>query len=325
MPDGSTVDKIGSAAMNNLGPYSTLAVVLTGLPGSSPQFGIPALWQHRAGGSVEALVKVLDPTPNNGRFGAHLGDVAINMAGDIMICADYTQVSNGMQNNQQGAFVLTRGVASNVGSLLSQTGANVQGSSQLPSRLGLCDMDEYGNYVVQAFYSRQSSSRGGDVQTRSGLLGGSGLGPPRVLDGAGSGRGAQGDLFLGPRVANANYSSVIHHTPTQQTLQMNGNFVTRTGDPSPAGQTINGIGPATVGLTGLLYYMVTTTADMELNVSNGVSKSTLLRYGDTIQGGPAIQAIVAGMLADQVDSQNRIVFTGEFADGSQSIIVGIPT
>jgi len=330
--DGNLVYRIHSAAIDNGGIFSSLAVVVSteGQVQDTPSAaGTPMVLFSDQGGDLTRLVGLEDPTPDGGRFGAHFGDIAINSNRDIMLCADYSIRSPQGLRVQQGAFLIPYGASPQNGTVLAQASSATPGASSLPSRLGMCDIDDQRRYVLQAFASPGGNSVGGAMA--SGLLGGVAGERPNLIAGSpmmGGGRSrvtAPGNIYMGPRVRNGIYSTVVHTTDDQHALVVSGQVLTQTGSPSPGGSTIQGVGPASVSGNGLLHYLVTTDAGMELVVSNDRTQKTILKYGDMLANSTSpIVGIVHGMHSDQSDTQGNISFVGEFADGSQSIVIGIP-
>ncbi len=80
--------------------------------------------------------------------------------------------------------------------------------------------------------------------------------------------------------------------------------------------------------SGGLVFFVAGTADKteELLVSNGSRIASLLSTGMRPFGsmGPKLLTLAFGYAREQVDSQGRLVFIGEFDDNTLSIVLGIP-
>ena len=88
-------------------------------------------------------------------------------------------------------------------------------------------------------------------------------------------------------------------------------------------QQIGGVSTSVLGPDGLLYYLLITQQGLELCVSNGQDRRTILARGDVINRLRA-DAIMHAFHSDQADSAGRIVFTVEFETGPRAIVVGIP-
>jgi len=90
-----------------------------------------------------------------------------------------------------------------------------------------------------------------------------------------------------------------------------------------------------LGPDGLLYYLLITQQGLELCVTDGRNRRTILARGDTI-GGLRVDAIMHAFHSDQADTAGRIAFTVEFDTspgsrfgsgantGPRAIVVGIP-
>lgn len=334
--DGNQVDKIHSASINNQGVFSNVAVVIetSGTaynPVPSSQGTGVVYVDYADGNGLTSFIGLQTPTPNGGTYGAHFGDIAINDNLDVLIVADYTLRSNQTNVLQQGVFLLPGATSPSQGSLLATASSAAPGQTALANRFGLIDMDNQQNYVVQAFGAPSApGSRNASTFYSSGVLGGRGAGDPQFLVGAPQfgravGDTTSGNVYMGPRVTGGNYSAVVHTSDSTTNLVFNDTTVISSGATTPTGDTVGTVGPASVTSDGLIHFLVTTTNGMELIVSNGVESKTVLKNGDMLaNSSQPIVAIVHGYHSDQVDTSGRIVFIGEFADQSQSVVVGIP-
>jgi hypothetical protein len=333
-PDTKVVDRIYAAAINNEGLFSSFAVVI-GAQGETPTVLV-----NLEEGGLESLVNHLDPAPNGATFGAHFGDLAINDNDDLLLIADYYTNTEKSTDLAQGVFLLPGSQSSDTGSLVTRTGDMVPSTPDAIARFGICDLDNGGNFVAQVF---ADTSTPGDMAAafgaasglpmRSGVVLGTALDPnePARLVAGMPGRrraafaGVPGNVILGPRITNGIHTTVVHPTADSMILYYNGTSVLQTGDQAPGGDTVRGIGPASVAPNGLAHFLVVTTNGMELVVTNGVQQKAILKYGDTLANSTAkVAAIVHGYHSKQSDSLGRIVFVGEFDDGTQSVVVGIP-
>ncbi|RYG46954.1 hypothetical protein EON79_08720 [bacterium] len=321
LSDSVQVEKINSAALNDLGESSACAVVAFAKNDLSvePRLrGTPAVWQAD-GADFERIVSLGSPTPVGGKFGANLGDVSINDDGDILLVASYSQDTDQGIHLAQGLFQLRNGQSDSgvlLGTTGGMTGGGTGGANSTPSKFGICDFDNRGNYVAQTFYNDSATVRSGGVTAR--------------ITGGSRGRNLQavsanvGNTYFGPRVDGGTHTSVIHLNDTQHALYYNGNELTRTGGQSPQGRLIHAVGPGSVS-NDVTHFLVMVDNGMELVVSNGSAQKTILKYGDLVANSDKqIRGIVHGFHADQADADGRIVLVGEFEDGSQSVVVGIP-
>jgi hypothetical protein len=134
---------------------------------------------------------------------------------------------------------------------------------------------------------------------------------------------ARGETYYGPRVRGNSVAHTTHRTNTLQTLIFNGQIIAQSGGVSPLNQQIGGVSAPVLGPGGLLYYLLMTQQGLELCVSNGQAKKTILARGDVI-GGLQVDAILHAFHSDQADSAGRIAFAVEFTGGPRAIVVGIP-
>ncbi|RYG46827.1 twin-arginine translocation signal domain-containing protein [bacterium] len=334
---GLPVTKLISASVNNGGLFgpsfgSVVAAVETeGNPYGTVanNAGTPAVLLSPNGGNFERVVGHYDPAPGGGNFGAHFGDVAIDENNNIVVVSDFSRNTPQGVVVSQGVFYLPNGMTPAQGTLLAETAATGSTDSSLPVRFGRVDFDNGGNFLVQAFAPDSSGLRdakGGKV-VRSGVLAGKVGHAPELLAGTMGNRRSRyssgGNVIMGPRIRNNVASVVTHTSDTSMTLNVGGTTLASTGGQSPNGNTIISVNPASVSSNGLAHYLVTHATGVELIVSNGTQQKTILNYGDSVSGTP-IQGVVHGFHSHQSDSQGRIVLVGEFADGSQSIVVGIP-
>jgi hypothetical protein len=332
---GKSVDRIHSAAINNKGIFSSFAVVI-GSNGDTPTVLV-----NRDQEGIEPLVKHLDPTPNSGTFGAQFGDLAINDDNDLLLVADYYTESPQSADLAQGLFLLEGSFSSDRGTLITQTGDMVADTAETAARFGICDLDNGGNFVAQVFADTSVAGNSsallgraaGPLPMRSGVIKGAASDASvaaRLVAGMPGRKRAAfgqvlGNVILGPRITNDVYTAVVHPTEDSMILYYNGTSIAQTGGQSPSGETIMGIGPASVAPNGLAHFLEIVGNGMELVVSNGVEQKTILKYGDTLANSNAqIRAIVHGYHSKQSDSMSRIVFVGEFDDSTQSVVVGIP-
>ncbi|RYG38376.1 hypothetical protein EON81_03850 [bacterium] len=337
---GFQISRLISVGINNGGSFgpsfgsTVLAVETLGTPygTTASNAGTPLVLVNPYGGGFQKLVGHFDAAPGGGNFGAHLGDVAIDENNNVLVSSDFSTTTQQGIVLSQGLFYLPNGQDPSTGQLLTQTAATGSTDSNLPSRFGRLDLDNSGNYVVQAFAADPSGLRDakGGALIRSGVMGGTvgraGRAPELLAGTLGQRRGRDattGNVYMGPRIRNNVASVVTHTTDDAMTLAVGGTTLASTGGTTPNGNTIISVNPASVSTGGLVHYLVTHATGVELIVSNGTDQKTILNYDDNIQGTP-VKGIVHGFHSHQSDSAGRIVFVGEFADGTQSVIVGVP-
>lgn len=133
-----------------------------------------------------------------------------------------------------------------------------------------------------------------------------------------------GEIKYGPRIgATNNPAAIINVTDNHQVLLYNGKRIVEVGSRTPLDDVIVSFSAPVVGHDGLLYFQASTDAGLELMVSNGPALMTILARDDLVDDS-VLKSFFHGFMPDQVDSSGRIVFTGDFEDGSTSIVIGIP-
>ena len=133
-----------------------------------------------------------------------------------------------------------------------------------------------------------------------------------------------GAIKYGPRIGASNNAAFVNHVnDNHQVLHYNGKQVVEIGSVTPLGNIIASLSAPVVGSDGLLYYQASTDKGLELMVYNGPELRTILSKDDLVDGS-VLRSFFHGFLPDQVDSSGRIVLTGDFEDGSTSIVIGIP-
>jgi hypothetical protein len=343
---GFIVAKIYNSALNNAGPLSSDCHIV------SAQNDSPLVLLNAQGTGLEPFLANLVEGPNGVTFGGHYTDVDINDNGDLLVTADFSTSNVSVPPNfnsfpvakatiAQGLFLFP-GAANTVdptqATLLQATGSNMPGTNTPISRMGLLALDNNQNYVCQVFANDQTGSRSGTGQQRmtAGIVAGNARTRGHMLStsptiGGRAVSSAVGDTYMGPRIGNAVTLVCVNTSPTTTELCYTANGTTttlaKTGGTSPTGALINNCGNGVVDNSGLAYYILITPTGTELVVSNGVQQKTILKTGDSIPNvsGKTVYSIVQGAHSTQTDSQGRFSFVVDFDDGSQSIIVGIPT
>jgi len=102
--------------------------------------------------------------------------------------------------------------------------------------------------------------------------------------------------------------------------------IVQTGNLTPMGRVISGIGGPVLGGGGLVFFLAASEGKEELLVSDGSRTATILETGSKLYGehGPTLLTIAFGHAREQADSEGRLVFVGEFDDGTLSIMLGVP-
>lgn len=332
--DSKEVVQINMGDMNDNG--SVAAVIQT-------NDKLSGLYLEREKKGFDPVAGYLAALPGGGgKFGAIFGDVDIHSNDDILLVAHFAP--DGSAQAQQGLFYLPGGEVNQKGSIVASTQDLIPNIDGFVTGIGLVDLHDNGNYVMQAYgvtttahMKQQATPSGGTLDSISASMlisGHVGTQASKVLHSAShilKSRVAAvwdglsvGEVMYGPRIgANNDVAYVVHETGTQQVLNYNGKQVYSTASLSPLGATIVSMSAPVVGSNGLLYTQVVTDKGLELLVYNGAELKTVLSKDDQVDGAP-LSSFFFGFMPDQVDSSGRIVLTGDFPDGSTSIIVGIP-
>lgn len=335
-------------ALNNSKTVSQITVGDTNSRGSFAAVlhtddNLPGLYLEREKSGFEPVVSFRTPLPGGGgTFGGSFGDVDLHHNDDILLVSHFAP-SDSAQGHQ-GVIHLPGGEVNQSGAIVASTRDFIPDSEGLITGVGLVDMHDNGNYVVQAYGSvpgqtqKSAQKLGGtmDAVAASLLISGNvkkssskvlkTYSPTlKILQKSSSLAGASvGEIMYGPRIGASNNAAYVSHVnETHQVLNYSGKQVVAVGSVTPLGATIGSLSAPVVGGDGLLYYQAATNQGFELMVYNGPEIRTILSNDDVVDGS-VLKSFFSGFMPDQVDSSGRIVLTGDFADGSTSIIIGIP-
>lgn len=330
--DSKVVTRIDMGDMNDSGNFAAVLQTDNMLSG---------LYLSRDKGGFAPVAGIGTTLPGGGgTFGGIFGDVDLHTGDDILLVAHFAP-SDSAQSHQ-GVFHLAGGEVTQQGSLVTSTRDLIPDSSGLLTGIGLIDLHDGGNYVVQAYGSSpglvQSARRAGtfDAAASSLLISGNVQTPSTMTlksvapalkstrKGVALQNAAVGEIIYGARIgANGSTAYVLHAGGTRQVLHYSGRQVLAVGSTTPLGATVVSLSAPVIGSDGLLYYQAVTDQGLELIVYNGPETVTILATGDLI-GDKRLKSFFAGFMPDQVDRCGRIVLTGDFEDGSSSVLVGIP-
>jgi hypothetical protein len=301
------------------------------------------------GQGLEPLVAYLAKIPGyNGTYAASLGNFDLYDE-NILITTHY--MHNAEKVSYEGLFNLPLSPGNGQTSLLAKTGDLLPGTFTSIDRFGLFQGGgSNGAYVFQAHTtaaSNQPGNGGSNLQRGTAVLTGR-IREPGVetlkvvatnrsgdLNAANQvvGQPALGETSYGSRIgANGKIAGVTHVTDTDMVLSYNGAVLLSTGARTPQDRVIYSFGPPVVGPDGLVYFVAYTDENVngnvieELIVSNGRDMATYLTTGVKLGGvgSPTLLTIAFGLVKDQVDSEGRLVFVGEFDNETLSVIMGIP-
>ncbi|MBR9982127.1 MAG: hypothetical protein KFF50_13950 [Desulfatitalea sp.] len=302
------------------------------------------LERHRGhGASADGLQRVLGfrtPTPDtNFIFGAALGNFDLYDNDDLLVASFWAEVNG--RSTGESLFHLPNGEVSADGSNLLTSGAVIPGTDRQISKFGLMHANDYGAYAAQVHTEVIDRNVDPSPDPGSAILKGTVMdagvtGASLLAVSAGTRmstalRSSQVDsaesLNYGPRIgANGDVALVTMISDDSVRLTLGPDTISGTGYSTPTGMTIEGIGGPVVSADGLVYFVARSGDTEELLVSNGGGTTSLLKTGDKLFGarGPALTTIAFGYAREQVDSYGRLVFIGEFDDGTLSIMLGVP-
>jgi len=335
LKDSKVVDQVTSGDVNDLGSFAAVVKTTDNLSG---------LYLERQKSGFEPVAGYLTGMPNGaGKFGSFFGDVDIHDNDNILFVAQYAPY--GIVQGRQGLIYLPGGEVNEKGSIVTSTADLIPETGGFISGLGLVDMHDNGNYVLQAYGMSQAMITGQKVSAGAGrldaeaasmLITGNVKDPfTRTLRSISSSIPVKkstaarpgftyGELRYGPRIGNSNKAAfVVHVNGSHMVMVYDGNPVISTGSLSPLGNPVSSVAAPVVGADGLLYYQAVTEQGMELVVYNGVDSKTILTNGDTVDGA-VLRSLFFGFMTEQVDKAGRVVFTADFEDGNTSLVIGIP-
>lgn len=325
LADGSKVESVATAVSNG---QRTHAVVL-GLEDRTR-----ALFMERAGGGLEKVCgyRTLLPGPGRVRLGGILTDLDLNEQNDLVMVDHY--VREGRVAPGQALFSLPGGRVSSEARILMSTEELVPDSQDQATALGLVDLNSLGQYVVHVVGSAPllettPHAQGlffgltGDPLARQLLTGPPSFNTTRL----GSSRfSLQGSSIFGARLGETseNVAHILHETHERQSLYLNDRRLASVGDQSLGGSPIRGFSGPVLQPDGSALFGVAITDDgHELSRISPTGSQLLLSRGDPI-GNRQVNSIIFGLHSDQVDALGRLVFVGEFMDGSSAIVLGLP-
>ena len=307
------------------------------------------LERNRTGGtSADGLQRVLGyntDTPDGEHvFGAVLGNFDLHENNDMLVVSHWAEKDGSL--NGESLFHLPGGVIDVNGSAILHAGDLLPDSTQIINKLGLLQGHrEGGAYTIQVHTDSISTTVGnaGDTgaQPGSAVIKGTvyGTGESRaslIAASPGIARSTAakaqtefttGDIHYGPRInAEGKVAVVTHITDDDMVLTVGNDVIIRTGDTTPTGMVVSGIGGPVLGAGGLVFFLAASEGREELLVSNGSQTATILETGRKLFGenGPTLLTIAFGYAREQADNEGRLVFVGEFDDETLSIMLGIP-
>lgn len=333
--DSKVVSKITMGDMNDHGSFA--AVIHT-------DDKLPALYLERGKQGFEPVASLRTSLPGGGgTFGASFGDVDLHNDNDILVVSHFSP--NDSAQGHQGVIHLPGGEVNHYGTIVASTRDLIPDSDGMITGLGLIDMHDNGNYVIQAYGSvagqatQTAKKLSGTIDSvaASMLISGNVNKPySKVLKSSSpalkvarkstalAADAAVGEILFGPRIGASNNAAFVGHvSETYQIMHYKSKQVVAVGSVTPLGATVGSLSAPVVDSAGLLYYQAATDKGQELMVYNGPELVTILATGDVVNGS-TLNSFFSGFMPDQVDRSGRIVLTGDFEDGSTSILIGIP-
>lgn len=337
LADGRRVDRLAVVDTNARGHY--VFVIDT-----QPQDGESPTTQHTSAvyteagkGGLQRLTRYGDSADDQTRHGGMVGDVTLNDSDEVVVVSYLTNPTT-MEISQSLVMYPSLDAPSGAARVLLRTGQMIPQSSSILRAIGLVDMNDIGDCVIQG-----RGGPAGDPATEGTVLiynDGSSL---RLVSASATLTDAQpdtvGDIYFGPRVGRNGVLAYVHHPADNFTVlagQSAGmhQMITSKGMMSPAGNVLRGMSAPVVAPNGLIFQQLYTNASpapgVELIVTNGIEQRTVLAQGDLEYKGLPLVHIVSGYHSKQVDNAGRIVFMAEFGDNVESgrsvqaLMVGIP-
>ncbi len=333
LPNSLGVVNIHNADINDAGTFAAILATSDNFSG---------IYLERQGQVLQPAVRSNDSTPElEASFGSLFLDVDIHDGDNLLFVSHYAYKTKGVVG--QGLFHLPGGELGAKGDLLLSTGEDIPEAAGIVSGLGLLDMHDNGNFVLQAFghgSDNVAAMANGGAPQGTMLISGNVREPLsrtlkasspsiRAATSAAARPGfSYGEMNYGPRTgAGGRIASVHQIGQNDLVLISDGEQIASTRGVSPLGNVITGLGGPVIGEDQILYYQtyndLAPGVGSELVAFNGREYRTILSTGDMIEG-RKISRIWFGLMTEQVDSRGRIVLAADFEDGSSSIVVGIP-
>ncbi len=330
------VARLRVGSFNNVGSHASVLDLASGLCG---------VYVHRDETGLAPFVEPLSAVPRSDmltgeHFYGRFSEVDVDHDDTIVLSATYSTANEPLP--QDGVFAFPGGEVSDRGVLLHQEGMELPGGPETVEGFGLLDVaGSNGHYAVQVYGATTLGSGPGlgarrPTRTTATIVGNlrqpgarpslRAASPTAVLSPKyrASVGVTSGESHYGPRIGGGGLlAQVIHKTPTEVGLYVDGHEVVATGALSPGGAVVKGLGGPVVSDDGLVHVVLFTEAGEELCLYNGSRLATILASGQ-IAGGPAITSIVYGTVPEMVDAHDRIVFFIQHEDRSRALVVGTP-
>lgn len=336
LPDGKEVFQVSLADVNK---HGSAAVRLHNKGEASHSLYLERSRSNGfSAGGLQRVVGFNTPTPDGQDiFGASLGNFDLHEGNDILVTSFWGSKKGAVGG--ESLFHLPGGRVSPQGSRLLTTGEMLPNSAEAINKFGLLHGSRPGGeYTVQVYTEPVGTGlqavdpekgfavlkgRTGGAKAAISLVAAS----PDIAARAAMKALPAGKIHFGPRINEDGEVAVVTHvTEDVVELTVGENVIARTGDRTPSGRTLSGVGGPV--MCGGLVFFVAGAADgtQELLVSNGSRTASLLATGMRPFGaaGPTLLTLAFGYVREQADREARLVFVGEFDDNTLSVVLGIP-
>jgi hypothetical protein len=328
LPDGSRVRVFSTG---DTGPQGQWATVI-----ADDRGGESVYLQSAAGAPLRQVARINDSI-DGGTLGAGFSNLSLHSDDDMLLVAYYAP--EGQVIPRQGLFLLPGSDRAASRRLLA-TGNLMPESSDTIGMIGMPHLDDDGNYAVQLTSARSNRPR----ETNARPLPAMSLAVGNVADVAPQLLAASPDVTLtpagpssarfvgstplnGPRLKGSRLGLVLHDSPTNHRLVLEGTTLLSTGDLSPSGQPVATMYPPVFGASqavfGVLFSQDGERRRPELAMLSAAGAQTILQAGDVI-GDKAIQTFELGVMTSQVDSTGRMVMVSSYSDKSRGLLVAVP-
>lgn len=243
--------------------------------------------------------------------------------------------ADGYRSGSENSLIHIPDVTPTEARMLTSTGDLLGGTDHNVSAFGLIDHNFSGDYTVgvAAAFSDLSAAVN-EVQSHFNVSGNVNYPNDIQLTSAPSGAAANdvtvvGEGGYGSRVGSGGEIFSLLDAGDQMNLIQDDQIVLATGD-RVDNSKILAITTGSAGSDGLYYYTAVTETGgevaMTLFVYDGFEHIPLLSSGDVLSDGSApVEQILFGTTAKHVDDENRLVFFCSFADGTTSLVIGLPS
>lgn len=326
LPDGRVVSSVGSVDVNRAGDT---AMVLNYDAELSPKELGPTSIALDQKGELELIFDFGGEAPEGGQYG-EFGDLDLH-DDHLLFVSRY----GGGGVSTQG-LVYAPAESGNAGLVVFSAEDEIPSADGSINALGLVDLDDGGEFVLQAFgLSPQTLPRSDQPGSSPGSFIMQGNvhqpGQARLLTASRElvlarteNPPSLGTSLHGPRIGGPGITTAITEEGMGNlTLYRDEVPIARTGELSPGGSPIRIIVPAVVNASGLTFYEVATDQGIELCMHNGQTSALLLSRGALVDG-VAVDTIAFGFHTTMADAAGRIISYVQMANGQESILVGVP-